>query len=282
MQKIKNNLLVISSLVFIASFCFSIAFAQNTNKLNGAEHRSTVGTFVQNLLNVADKQPEDIGNQIKSIAQTQDENKDNVSDLIDKVGNRNWIKTFFVGTDYKNTGQLRSEMVKTRNQINQLNNLLNKVTDAGDKTALQQQIQTLEQEQQKINSFISSNENKFSLFGWVAKLFNPPAPTIKITEGTKGRYLVDANGKSLYHFTNDTAGKNNCAGTCASTWPVFYTDSIVVGSPLKQSDFNTITTASGAKQITYKEQPLYYYINDVNIGDTLGDGVNGVWFLTRP
>jgi len=173
MQKIRNNSLIIAFLVLAITLCFSVtlAKAQNDGKANGAEHRSTVATFVQGLLDVADRE-QGIGEEVKAIAQAQNDTKDKVADGIDKVQNRNKIKTFLIGTDYKNIGQLRSEMVKTRNQINQLNRLLDKTTSEESKTALQGQIQALEQEQQKIEDFIKANESKFSLFGWFVKLFN--------------------------------------------------------------------------------------------------------------
>ena len=44
--------------------------------------------------------------------------------------------------------------------------------DEVDRTELQNQIQVLEQEQTRIEDLIDSQENKFSLFGWVVKLFN--------------------------------------------------------------------------------------------------------------
>jgi len=174
MRKIKNNSLFIASLVLAITLCFSVAIAkaQNEKQVSGAEHRSTVATFVQNLLNVADREQEGIGEEVKAIAQAQNETKDKVADGIDKINNRSKIKTFLIGTDYKNIGQLRSEMVKTRNQIDQLNRLVDKTTSEENKTTLQGQIQTLEQEQQKIEDFLKANESKFSLFGWFVKLFN--------------------------------------------------------------------------------------------------------------
>jgi len=174
MRKIKNNPLLIASLVLAITLCFSVAFAkvQNEKQINGAEHRSTVATFVQSLLNIADKEQEGIGEQVKAVAQAQNETKDKVADTIDKIQNRSKIKTFLIGTGYKNIGQLRSEMVKTGNQIDQLNRLVDKTTNEENKTALRGQIQTLEQEQQKIEDFLKTNESKFSLFGWFVKLFN--------------------------------------------------------------------------------------------------------------
>lgn len=136
-----------------------------------ATHRSVVATFVQNLLTVADREG-GIGEQVRVIAQQQNDSKTRVSEKLNAVGGRSKIKTFLIGSDYKNLGALRSEMVKTRNRVDQLKGLVDKTTIEEDKTILQNQITALEQEQTKINDFITQNENKFSLFGWVAKLFN--------------------------------------------------------------------------------------------------------------
>ncbi len=143
---------------------------ENKGQFNAESHRSTVATFVQSLLIVADKES-GIGQEVKIIAEQQNNTKDRASDLINAVENRNKVKTFLIGTSYKNLGELRSQMVQTRNQIEQLKRLANKVENEGDKTELQSQIQLLEQEQTNINNFITQNESKFSLFGWAVKLF---------------------------------------------------------------------------------------------------------------
>jgi len=174
MQKVKYNPLLIGVLLLVFTFCFSVvlAKAQNDKQINGAEHRSTVATFVQTLLNVADREQEGIGEEVRVVAQQQNETKDEVADAIDKIQNRSKIKTFLIGTDYRNLGALRSEMVQTRNRLEQLSRLLENIQSEEDKTELQNQIQTLEQEQQKIEDFIKAQEGKFSLFGWLVKLFN--------------------------------------------------------------------------------------------------------------
>lgn len=142
---------------------------ENKSRVTAEEHRSTVASFVQSLLSVADREG-GIGQQVRVIAQQQNETKEKVAESIDKVESRGKIKIFLVGADYKNIGALRSEMVKTRNQIEQLKRLAEKAENEGDKTELQNQIQALEQEQTNIDNFITQNESKFSLFGWVVKL----------------------------------------------------------------------------------------------------------------
>lgn len=142
----------------------------NKGRINSETHRSTVASFVQSLLTVADREG-GIGDQVKVIAQQQNDSKEKSVEAINKIEKRNKIKTFLLGTDYKNLGTLRSEMVKTRNSIEQLKRLVEKAKIEENKTELQTKIQNLEKEQAAIDSFISQNESKFSLFGWAAKLF---------------------------------------------------------------------------------------------------------------
>jgi hypothetical protein len=143
---------------------------ENKGQDNAEVHRSAVANFVQSLLSVADREG-GIGQEVRAIAQQQNDTKDRSADIIYAVENRNKIKTFFIGTSYKNLGELRSQMVQARNQIEQLKRLMEEATNEQDKTELQNQIQTMEQEQARINDFITQNENKFSLLGWFVKLF---------------------------------------------------------------------------------------------------------------
>lgn len=143
---------------------------QQQQQINAQTHRSAVASFVQNLLRVADKET-GIGEQVRTIAQQQNQSASTTVQAMEKVQTRGKIKTFFLGSDYKNLGTLRSETVQTRNRLEQLNTLKESVQSEGDKTELQNQIQALEQEQVKIENFIKSQESKFSLFGWLVKMF---------------------------------------------------------------------------------------------------------------
>jgi len=140
-------------------------------QINDEQHRSAVANFVQSLNGIADRETK-IGQQVRTIAQQQNQSETTAIQAMEKVQTRSKVKTFFFGTDYKNLGTLRSEMVQTRNRLEQLNQLMENVQNEGDQTELQNQIQTLEQEQVKIEGFIKAQEGKFSLFGWLVKLFN--------------------------------------------------------------------------------------------------------------
>lgn len=175
MPKIKTLSLVSMVFVMAATFAFaSQAIAKNgqENRLTAEEHRSVVATFVQSLLQTASSTEKGLGEQVRTIAKEQNNADETTVEAIKKVESRSKIKTFLIGSDYKNLGALRSELVKTQNRLDQLKRLTENLKTQKDKTGLQDQIQSLEQEQAKVENFIKSQEGKFSLFGWLIKLFN--------------------------------------------------------------------------------------------------------------
>jgi len=175
MRKTKFLFIVLVGILVLGLANFVLAKSdnvQNNNGKNQAEkHRSTVSGFVQKLLKVADNEKNNIGEEVRVIAQEQDQNKEKIADQIDTVQRRSKIKTFLIGTDYKNVGALRSEMVQTRNRIDQLNKLVEQTTNEADKAEIQTQITVIKTEQINIETMLTTNESEFSLFGWVRKLF---------------------------------------------------------------------------------------------------------------
>ena len=111
-----------------------------------------------------------------------------------------------------------------------------------------------------------------------------PADTIKVSETSLGKILVDSQGKTLYYFANDVPanGTSACNGQCAVVWPVFSAGTITVSSPLDPADFGTITRTDGTKQTTYYGWPLYYYQGDTKTGDMNGENVLDTWFVFKP
>jgi predicted lipoprotein with Yx(FWY)xxD motif len=118
-----------------------------------------------------------------------------------------------------------------------------------------------------------------------------PSPTIRLeNNATLGPHLADGQGNTLYYFSRDLAGTNNCTGGCAAIWPLFYDPSPVLGEGLKAEDFTTITTADGQAQTAYKGWPMYYYapVNSSGQavrekpGEVTGENVGGVWFVMKP
>lgn len=93
-----------------------------------------------------------------------------------------------------------------------------------------------------------------------------------------GSILVDAEGFTLYIFTNDTDGESTCYDACAELWPPIPGDA-TISSDLDASIFGTTTRDDGSEQLTVNGMPLYLYTPDASPGDTTGQGVGGVWFV---
>jgi len=111
------------------------------------------------------------------------------------------------------------------------------------------------------------------------------APTVQIhRDATLGSLLTDSQGKTLYLFTNDKPGVSNCSGECATFWPPLTIDSssLPTGPDSIAAGLGATTRDDGTQQVTYNGVPLYYWAKDTKPGDTLGQGVNGVWFVVPP
>ncbi len=99
-----------------------------------------------------------------------------------------------------------------------------------------------------------------------------------------GTFLTAANGMTLYMYTPDKPGVSNCSGQCAVIWPPYTVSSAagLVAATGISGKIGTITRSDGSMQLTYNNQPLYYYAKDSKPADTTGQGVGGVWYVVKP
>lgn len=89
--------------------------------------------------------------------------------------------------------------------------------------------------------------------------------------------LTDAAGRVLYTFDKDSDGKSACYDQCAALWPPF-----VAAADARASGEHTLVVRSdGSRQWALRGKPLYYYVADVEPGQTAGDGRGGVWHVVR-
>jgi predicted lipoprotein with Yx(FWY)xxD motif len=101
---------------------------------------------------------------------------------------------------------------------------------------------------------------------------------IHTADSDLGTILVDPDGFTLYVFTADSEGESACYDDCAQAWPPVPADT-PIGSDLDASLFASIERTDDIEQLTINGMPLYRYSPDENPGDTMGQGVNDVWFV---
>ena len=104
--------------------------------------------------------------------------------------------------------------------------------------------------------------------------------TIALKTTSLGMIIVDAQGRTLYKFDNDTAGKSTCYDQCAANWPALVaTGTPTAGTGLDASKLTTVDRTDGTKQVKYGEFPLYYFAADKAAGDTNGQGKGKIWWV---
>ena len=114
----------------------------------------------------------EVAGELKDVAGEIENMAVKAAESIDELENRPAWKTFLVGTDYENLGQLRSALVQTDNSIRKITQTMARVEGEDSDLALQQRLGELNQERNRIVQIIREEEQKFSLFGWLLKLVN--------------------------------------------------------------------------------------------------------------
>jgi len=99
-----------------------------------------------------------------------------IEDSLPKVENRPQIYKLIIGPDYKNAGQVRSQIVHLQNQVRKL-----------DRLGLSDAAASLSSELSDIQASLAASLNGVSLFGWLTKFLSgytlpvTPTPTPTIT-----------------------------------------------------------------------------------------------------
>jgi predicted lipoprotein with Yx(FWY)xxD motif len=108
------------------------------------------------------------------------------------------------------------------------------------------------------------------------------AAPITVAQSSLGQILTDANGMTVYGFTNDSAGTSTCTGGCAKSWPAVTTTSDELPAGLDAKVFSVVEGADETYQLKAGKWPLYTFAGDKAAGDTNGQGSGGVWFVVAP
>ncbi len=169
----KNSKTTLAIIIVLAALLVlpSITLAtDDTGEKVSVQHRSKVAEVVKQLSAVA-KQARGIGDEISKIANEQNITGEEEATIMEKIEARGKLKNFLIGTDYKNIGALRSALATTTNHLERLKKALQKADTEELKTKLTAQITALEQAKTQVESFVKTNLSKFSLFGWLVKLF---------------------------------------------------------------------------------------------------------------
>ena len=127
---------------------------------------------------------------------------------------------------------------------------------------------------------------------------NPPATAVSTTasssptviqtaastvKGHSETILTNAERKTLYYFTADSATQSACSGSCAQMWPPLL--STGSGGPTSSTSLAgklSVQMDTNGNQVEYNGHPLYTFSGDTAPGQTNGEGLFGMWFVATP
>ncbi|HXK38371.1 MAG TPA: hypothetical protein VJ579_04875 [Candidatus Paceibacterota bacterium] len=134
------------------------------------EHRSTVAKAVQELLSVADREG-GIGAQVRTIAKSQEDNHEKISESLKKVEERGAIRKFFFGPDQAEIESAKQLVASNEAQIKLLADLKTRMATGTDQAVIDTQIKLLQDVNLAASTSLTVHEGGFSVFGWMFRLF---------------------------------------------------------------------------------------------------------------
>jgi predicted lipoprotein with Yx(FWY)xxD motif len=110
------------------------------------------------------------------------------------------------------------------------------------------------------------------------------AATVEVRRTRLGRVLVNANGRTLYLFLEDSRTKSSCYGGCARVWPpLLVSRKPRAGEGVNAAKLSTYPRRhSRLRQVAYNGHFLYTTDADERPGQTEGQGFFGTWFVVSP
>ena len=141
---------------------------QNKDSVVSEQRRSNVASAVQEMLKVADRSG-GLGQEIRLIAQAQNENQEKVEGSIAKLQSRSGLAKFFLGANNKEVENAKEILIQNQEQIRQLIEIKNQLQNKAEQNILEEQINVLEQNSAEIDLVLQKENKVFSLLGWLFK-----------------------------------------------------------------------------------------------------------------
>ena len=132
----------------------------------GEQRRSRVANAIQEMLAIAERNS-DIGQQIRTIAQNQNQEQEEMEGALQVTKKRSGVIKFLIGPNYKELKKVETRLENHKNRLEELKGLRNQLEDNTDAEVLTQQIQIMEQIGAELENEVNKEKQGISLFGWL-------------------------------------------------------------------------------------------------------------------
>lgn len=138
---------------------------------NAIQRRSQVANAVSEMLKVADRNA-GIGEQVRVMAQNQENNQEKIEAKLEKIQNRNKLVRFIFGPDNQEIKNARKLLQDNKDELTRLENVRSQLINVVDQEQVQEQIEKIKEASNQIEQDLNKSEKVFSLFGWVRNIFS--------------------------------------------------------------------------------------------------------------
>lgn len=157
---------------------------ENPRSATAREHMSIVAQKVEELLSATTTEITGIGQQVREIARQQKEIQQQIQEQFQNIDNRPaWLKYIF-GPAYSSIEKIKQYLEQNQVRIQQLEQLMNQLTNEGEKQLVQQMINALNEQRTALQNYINNEEQTSSLLGKILRFFfrkRAVAPTPTVT-----------------------------------------------------------------------------------------------------
>ncbi len=143
---------------------------QNKTQTSSAKQvKNQVSSAVQTMLSISEGDS-NVGQQIKIIAQNQNQNQEKIQKNIENIQSRSSFAKMLIGPNYGEIKDAKKTLEQNKLQIQQLNQIRTQLSNQGAQQMLSEQIKILEQSNQEIETILDQSQSGFSFFGWFNNL----------------------------------------------------------------------------------------------------------------
>lgn len=135
---------------------------------NQSQARVAIRTIISSELLL----PADVAPRMVTLTEALERAAQNALHAEENVSNRNWLSRFFIGGDTESAAVLQAEVNQNRELIREMTQLLNQTHVDGEvRQFLQEQLQNLETEQNRLAQVAVDQQDAWGVWSWIARLF---------------------------------------------------------------------------------------------------------------
>lgn len=142
-----------------------------TDRQFGDDLENESDDMVEHLNDVANIEDDNIGQVIRGIAKDHQIATKKTSEAVSSVDQRNLILQTLFGASGSDLRTLEQEIAADKNRVQILTKAADSITDPDVKTMLLNQVVVLKEQTAKLETFVSGQDARLSVFGWISHFF---------------------------------------------------------------------------------------------------------------